>query len=336
MKLTHARASVLFALVVLVGGALWYSKGTDTTGYSDTDSTFNVAYWTKQFERKDPTAVFAEFKKRNESAPFDRQHLSAHVMGDLIYATLGVEGVAVCDATFSFGCYHGFFARAISEGGEARVKELDTACVTAFGPLGTGCQHGIGHGVLEYVGYDRVNDALALCKQTTQAAPLLGCATGVFMEFNAPLTGVGTGLVPKQRELTPETMYEPCPTVPAEFRPACYYQLGQIIATNLHDDLPNVEHICGTLAGESRSRCFLGVGEGLTYRANYQGEKVKEQCGTFSESGDELSCRAGASWALYAEPTHRGEASVLCAYASTSQTNTCLALADLTEGQTGH
>jgi hypothetical protein len=253
-------------------------------------------------------------------------------MGELIYGAEGIGGIAVCDASFGFGCYHGFFGRAISEGGEVRIAELDAACVDAFGPLGTGCQHGIGHGVLEYVGYDRVNDALALCGKTTQIAPLLGCASGVFMEYNSPLMNIGDNLVPSARPVTQETIYEPCEDVPSEHQPVCYYQLGEWIAPQYASDPSRVDGICGKLAGAMREYCFLGAGAGAAPYLHYSLEESRTWCAHFG-GGDERSCRAGISWALYADLNHRPEAARACAHEDASWENACRAFGDLTQGK---
>ncbi len=331
-----ARTLIIALLALaLVAVAVFASHSASRASYSDEDPAYNSTYWKERIAKDGAKSAYGEFKERNQKAPYARQHLSAHVMGELIYEAEGVAAIAACDADFGFGCYHGFFGRAVSEGGDTRVKELDAACVAAYGSLGTGCQHGIGHGILEYVGYDRVNDALALCSQTTEPSPLLGCASGVFMEYNAPLVGAGAGLAPSSRSLEEATIYEPCDTAPVAYQESCYYQLGQWLAPKLPNDLAKVGSVCAGLSGANSARCFMGAGEGVTYTERNDRSAARDACATFAKGEDERSCSAGVSWALFANGS-RAEAAAACAYPDEAATKRCLALSDLTGGLDPH
>lgn len=328
--------AALLTLLVL-GGAYMSMRGAlFGVAYDAEDPTYNVAYWEARIAKNGAEAAFSEFKERNRLASDTRQHLSAHVMGELIFAARGTEGIAVCDAEFGFGCYHGFFGRAISEGGEASIPELDAACVAAFGPLGSGCQHGIGHGVLEYVGYENVTKALELCEGTTRPSPLLGCPSGVFMEYNTPLVGAGDGLVPSSRAVTAETVYEPCTSVPSAFQGSCYFQLGQWLAPSLSEDLGKLGRICTNLPTNARMHCFLGAGEGVAFLSRYDVTSSRALCASFTEGEDELSCRAGVSWALFSTKAGGALVKEACAYEDDAKEARCLSLGDLTEGLDPH
>jgi len=324
-------------LVLALLGAAWFlwSHLGSKTAYSDSDPALNQAYWSEQFATRDAKAVYDEFKRRNEAAPLERQHLAAHPVGELIYETLGIDGIAICDNSFGFGCFHGFFGRAVGEAGADRVAELDAACVAAYGPLGTGCQHGIGHGVLEYVGYDRVNDALALCGKTTESVPLLGCASGVFMEYHTPLAGSSDGLVPTQRSVSEAMTYEPCTTVPDKYRPSCYYQIGEWVASAAPEP-EIIEAVCTGLSGSDRENCYLGVGGIIGFHAGYDVDEAKKMCAAIAHAGDEVACSAGISWRMYAAPEHRSKAVLACAYDDAATKDRCLTLADLTNERPAH
>jgi len=324
---------ILTVAIVAIVALLWHPNASG--GYDENDPGYNRTYWTNEFNTKEAKAVYEEFKERNGHASSKTQHLSAHVMGELIYSALGVEGITVCDASFGFGCYHGFFGRAISEGGETRIKELDEACVAAYGELGTGCQHGIGHGVMEYVGYNRVNDALALCKETTQLVPLLGCTSGVFMEYYSPLAGVGDGLVPSVREFDETDPYQPCTTVSAEFSDSCYYQLGQWLAPKTDGEATRIGDVCSSLSEHNRAQCFLGAGGVITYMVEGDVTRARAVCASFGEAGD-VACRAGVSWALYADPAYRASAPAACADENSARQAQCQKLSDLTDGLEPH
>ena len=320
-------------LVVLLGAifASSFFSHRSSIAYSDTDPAYNRAYWKQEIANLGPAKAYTLFKQENAKAPALRQHFSSHVIGELLYEKLGIDGIAVCDSTFGFGCYHGFFGQAIASGGSERIAELDSACVKAYSSLGTGCQHGLGHGILEYAGYTRLNDALALCKKTTQLVPLLGCTSGVFMEYNTPLVSKENGAVPTTRQLDPKDPHAPCPSVPAENRASCYFELGQWYRITLGADRQKLNSLCGTLDGSDRTHCFLGLGAITVAFDGYVLPKAKAECDAFAPA-DMLSCRAGVSWSFFANPPYRAQAPEACAYPDPAKEKECLSLADLTQG----
>lgn len=324
----------LVTVVLVVWGAiaLFGLLTGGRTAYSDTDKTFNAAYWKQQLTQKDPAAVYSSFQKKNAAAPQTRQHFSAHVMGGLLADALGTKGITVCDASFGFGCFHGFFARLISSGGTALISSLDQECVAKYGPFGTGCQHGIGHGVLEYVGYTNLSKALELCKETTQKVPLLGCVTGVFMEYNTPLAGAENGLIPDRRKFDPDHPYEPCTSVAPEYQGSCYLELGHWLVSSVGTDISNLERVCGGLSGDARKYCFLGIGDVTAPMHSYSLSESTAFCDQFTETGA-LYCRAGVSWALFANPEYRPNAKAACTFTDAEKSAECQTFADLTEGQ---
>lgn len=319
---------VVLALVLLAAGGYFALHQSPKNALRD------QAYWTKKIHA-DPKAAYREFVSYNASANPTSQHFNAHLIGELLYEDLGIDGIALCDASFGFGCYHGFFGRAISEGGEARVKELDRACVDAFGPYGAGCQHGIGHGVLEYVGYGNLADALKLCGETTSFSPLLGCTSGVFMEYNSPLVGAAESLSSGNRAIDPARPYEPCDAVEAKYRPVCYQQLGAWVAPFAPFSTNSVQKLCGGLSGENRTNCFVGAGEAYAFAGQYDRTTTLGYCAAFA-APDELDCRAGLWWSFYADPTYRTRGADLCDYPDPSQAALCKRLGDLTGGLAGN
>jgi hypothetical protein len=319
---------VLLALGVVT--FLVFAKPSET--YDPSDAGYNIAFWEEVINRRGAQEAYAEFKVKNAEALLSRQHVSAHAFGEVLFATGGIEAFAACDATFGFGCYHGFFGRAIAEEGETSVKALDNACVKAYGVLGTGCQHGIGHGVLEYVGYENISEALALCKDTSQPAPLLGCTSGVFMEYNSPLVGAGAGLVPAPRVLTSETIYGPCPSVLPEYQTSCYFELGKWLVSQLSLGDERIADACEGLRGETRTHCFLGAGEGIAFFVDNDAAQGRAECANLAKGADELACSAGIAWALFSNGRGKEAAREACIYEDAGATERCKTLADLTGG----
>ncbi len=321
----------LCLLGIVIGGGYMLLASPSGSSYSDSDTAYNASYWKGQLAHSSPESTYKLFQKRNSAAPTERQHFSAHVMGGLLAEKLGPGGIAVCDASYGFGCFHGFFAKIISTGGPELIRTLDAECVKKYGPFGTGCQHGIGHGVLEYVGYTNITKALEMCTMTTQKVPLLGCVSGVFMEYNTPLAGAEKGLTPSSRAFDAAHPYEPCTSVPSEYRASCYFELGHWFGSRTSDP-DTITTLCGGLSGEPRSYCFLGVGDVTTARNTYSLAAAITFCDSFALE-DQVSCRAGASWSLFASPQYRADATAACTLAGGEVSQACLALADLTKGQ---
>lgn len=321
----------LLTLVLVAGGIAYIVSGGagERLSYSDTDPGYNASYWEQELRTRQPKEVYASFRTQNQQAPQERQHFAAHVIGKLIAEKLHTEGISLCDASFGFGCYHGFFGQLIGAEGISTITELDAECVEAFGPLGTGCQHGIGHGLLEYVGYDRINEALELCDMTTKVAPLLGCSSGVFMEFHTRLGEATPEILPAGRQFDPANPYSPCTEVREDDQDACYYELGLWFEMEFHDDYQKMNQLCTALPDRARTHCFLGVGSNVAPLEHYSLESILAACATFGTQ-DELACRAGASWSFYADPTYRELADDACAYPDSKTQQECHALADLT------
>lgn len=336
MKLIQTIAGAIFLLSVLgyAGYLLYQNSALERIEYSDTDPSFNKDYWTAQIKLHGTSEAYASFKERNQKATTLRQHFSAHVFGSLIAEEDGAKGVTVCDNTFNFGCYHGLFAQLIAEGGTSYIKMLDEACIKEFGTPG-GCQHGIGHGIIEYVGYQNLEEALELCKNTTQHVPLIGCTSGVFMAYNTPLETSGDVLSTTIRDLDPKNPLAPCTEVKSEYQESCYYERGQWAFSRWNSDTSKMFAACNMLHGENRNLCFEGIGMLGTGYYNYDMEKIYALCSAFPRP-DEVACTAGISWSFFADPLHRNGADAICNMGTVAEQETCLRLADLTQERAKH
>ncbi|MBY0111044.1 hypothetical protein K2Y00_03545 [Patescibacteria group bacterium] len=320
---------VILTIAILVIGGILFGSRFFGPQYDPQDEAYNASYWSYSIQRSGAPSAYQEFLVRNSSTDSTRQHLAAHVFGEVLFKIEGEEGISVCDAQFGFGCYHGFFGRAISEGGVESIARLDAACVKTHGTLGTGCQHGVGHGILEYVGYDALDEALALCAETTQLTSRLGCTSGVFMEYNSPLAGISDGLVPTTRALDPLNLYEPCNEVEEKYKESCFHELGAWVLSH-HADAARAG-FCEGIEGRGRESCFVGMGSAIAHKVGPYPTQGIEMCAMFGEN-DMRSCRAGLSWGFFTVPETRLHALEACGYTEETQKNACLRLGDLTEG----
>ncbi len=278
-------------------------------------------HWQEQISALGPAGAYDKFKREYSKVHFSAQHLAAHVMGELIYETVGLPGLAICDPAFAFGCYHSFFGRAIAEKGEDIVKELDRQCVSRLGPGYTGCQHGIGHGLMEYFGSRRLAEALRECERTTVIHPLLGCTSGVFMEYNTPIV-IGEQTSQSLRELSPDPL-DPCPSLQENFRPSCYFEL----AAWWHNyvDYGEMGRLCARLdAASVREACFLGIGYIVVPFNEYRIKPSKTDCQKMPTSDGGVLCRAGAWWSYFAVPEQRSLADDMCADLTALERSRCL------------
>ena len=308
---------LVIVLVALCGVFVYFSQS--SISYSLDDPAYNKEYWNQEINRTGPVNAYKAFLEKLKEESYTRTHFSAHAMGQALFERQGMRGIAVCDGSFDFGCYHGFSLRAIAQGGKSALLELDTACTQSFGPL-SGCKHGLGHGLLEYVGHSHIDRALEMCKTFVyQPVPLLGCTSGVFMEYLTPLLVVE----PVSRAFDPANPYTPCTEVDEEFRASCYFELGQWLRRTEGVDYGA---LCGALTEDYARYCFLGIGVDLV-RGWKDSETLIQKCARY-EKEHEFSCRAGASWALI----YDGASNSVCEYSDVALTEECKKTADLTEG----
>lgn len=303
------------------------SQGTAPTAV---DAVQEQERWSQRIREAGAEESYKEFKQLYANSNFGTQHTAAHIFGPILYETVGIRGITICDSSFSFGCYHGFFGAALSDKGLSIVTDLDKACVEKYGPYGTGCQHGIGHGLLEYMGYGNLVKALEACKLTTQKNLLHGCTSGVFMENNVPLTLGDQTARTETRKLNPNNPYEPCTDIPERFRESCYYELGQWWDKVYEKDYGTLGRLCGNIEKEAyREDCYLGVGNVVAPSTLYNIAQAIDLCEKMPDPEGKLICRAGASWSFFAEPKYRELAPSMCDGVQPYRDYSCTQKADI-------
>lgn len=267
-------------------------------------------FWSQRIDKVGATQAYDEFKEEYKDLNFGKQHALSHLFGVLLYNKNGPSGVAVCDSTFAFGCYHSFFGKAISLNGVAIVQELDKACVAKWGVKGLGCPHGIGHGLLSYFGEENLLDALEVCSTLSWKEPIGGCTSGVFMEYNFRTMADPSNL--KMREVGDNVHY-PCDIVPEKFLQACYFEQPQWWEKVLAENYDLIGRLCEEIVDRPASEaCFRGTGNTIGPSTQYDVRETIARCGRMPSRDSEILCRQGASWSFYAEPSKRELASEVC------------------------
>ncbi|MBI2108575.1 MAG: hypothetical protein HYT93_00135 [Parcubacteria group bacterium] len=329
MKFQSEKNIIIF-LVIISGIFFLYNKnipeffvGTplgpqlSNIGNSREDLQIKRDHWKSRINEIGPESAYSEFLQTYNHMNFEKQHTFAHIMGELLYEKVGVNGLAICDKSFAFGCFHGFFTGAISKEGIGVIAKLDNACLKKFGPYGTGCQHGIGHGILEHVGPDSLVKGLEACRFTTQIeSSHFGCTSGVFMEYNTQTIFTRDNVYQKVRDLKEQNPFEPCNTlVPSKFKNSCYFEISAWWMQVFNKDHIKVGQLCQMIQGEEyRKSCYLGFGTVSAHLAQYNVSDAIKICKETSGGNieAELLCRASASWSFWAMPGHKQESLALC------------------------
>jgi hypothetical protein len=264
---------------------------------------------------KGGVAAYAQMKSAYQERTFDDRHNVAHLLGEALYDHGGIKNISVCDDDFDFGCYHGFLSEAIASEGKPVIAKLDGICATTSAP--STCQHGIGHGILEYHGHTKLIEALEACTLTNQPDPLAGCTGGVFMEYNVPLTSDEKGgFIMQARPLTEEGAYAPCTTLPQAFRTSCYRELPQWrghVNGKENADITHAGELCADIPQtEERRACFIGLAGIIPSTSGYQANKTIELCNLMPTVETRSECLADSTWLFVISADDRDGARQVC------------------------
>ncbi len=312
---------LVITLMAITGGA--YLLTTDIASQDSAAASIaeREAHRRERIQAIGGFAAYRELTDEIATHPPEEQHVAAHTFGAALYAVEGTRGLAVCDAQFSFGCFHEFLGRAIADLGLASVGDLNDACREALGEQSLSCQHGIGHGLVAHVGYEdsELERSLRICRDLPFNDPIGGCYGGVFMEYNlrtmleqAPLRE-GTDLM------------QPCASLETEYARACYFWqpqwwLQRTIAfegkeKNSTEAFSEIGRHCKRAGDETLQRsCFEGIGNIATEAADFDGARTAELCDAVSsELLPRLYCRSIAANSLHTGGAgKKGNADIVC------------------------
>lgn len=260
--------------------------------------------WKGEIEQQGGEKAYASFLAQVQSRSHINPHDQAHAFGEALYEVEGLEGLKACDPSFEFGCYHSFFGVAVHAEGIETLPKFDEACKDKYGDFNLPCQHGIGHGVLVYTDYDKLEEALDLC-DTIATLPTGGCSSGVFMEYNFHTMDESTqGYL---REAT-DNLYEPCDTLPERYRASCYFEQVQWWQNIFNNDFKKIGELCSVLKDEEASylACYNGIGNYVAAHAEFEQETILALCAEMPDQETQGYCHEGASWLV--KPGADGEA----------------------------
>ena len=192
------------------------------------------------------------------------------------------------------------------------LKKFNQFCIDKYGTEVDPCQHGIGHGLMVYIGYENLAEALDFCHDIQKPVKLPdGCTGGVFMEYNFDTMGNAMGIARGQRALG-ESLYEPCDKLPAKYQPSCYYEQVDWWEKILDSDWQKISGLCGELSSdkENLNACYGAVGHYAVSGNDYDIDVVIGVCGAMPTAEIVYLCSERA--AMFIAPDNLSGAYRLC------------------------
>lgn len=236
--------------------------------------------------------AYKDFKSVYRESPPFFQHSYMHVIGSLIYEVAGLKGLVYCDDSFMFGCFHGFFGDAFSKGLED-LHTMDNYCIQSYGEKEGACQHGMGHGILVYLGLDKIKEALDVCSGLRWKYKIGGCDAGVYMEYN--FSNV-THSVQKIRELDLDNPNYPCNELKIEDQYGCYFAQADWWESVYASDYKKIGELCEELNPDNKEACYLGTGNVALQSSRFEIERTINKCNAVESEYGKVLCKAAARW----------------------------------------
>lgn len=298
-----------------------------------TDTAFFLkekSLYEKRLREEEPNEIYKDLLTKYAGAKSDNQHRIAHIFGQILYFSQGSSGIGVCDSSFAFGCYHGFFNEALKKDGIESVQEMDQQCIKKFGEFNLGCQHGIGHGLAEYFGPNKINEALDICNSLQWKHQLMGCSGGVFMEATMPtlvdIPGAVSVKIPDGNN-----PYTPCNKVKS-FIPECYYSLGIFFIRAYPHDPYQALKLCSEITNKFNKKiCLMGAGNAIIADKRQNIDQAIKKCQMSPNKESEIACRSGAGWILFASQSTRQKSTDMCSGLNEDDASICIRETNLLE-----
>ena len=274
---------IFLCVVLVVDATAYFHRASPRTAvsYSSSNLAIDKARYKALLNILGPQKTYAMFKKDFANKP-RLSHQAMHFMGDLLYdyylqKGMALEGLTTCDSTFDYGCYHQYIARLLLDHGLSVLNAVDKICIEKNA---LDCGHGIGHGLIEFLGPARLADALKACK-TLSGRDISTCSSGAFMDYNIPLA-IGPNLQVVPRTLDKNNPVSPCDKsfIPIDFRAECYFQLPHWWFQFADVSPRQIGQWCLLAPQIYQEKCFLGMGVDLPGRESYNVQKILSDCKT--------------------------------------------------------
>lgn len=297
MKKTHFKLPLFISLITLI--LLLSYFGFTKTPVKKTlpqTTTKEFVQYKEQILTVGGKQAYQEFKKKNQLLKTNIQHNFAHVFGEALYSSLGLSGIRVCDSDFNYGCYHSVIGNALAREGLEKVAEINQQCSSTTDFLK--CQHGIGHGIIAYLGYeyDNLEQALTICDSLKNRDHIGGCFTGIFMEYNFQ-TMLSEDA--KVRHFDEKSPLYPCNKLAVNFQDPCFYEQAnwwlQVLPGDLKQKTIQIDQYCRDLPGGQRDACYSGLGIHYPSYTNWNSKASLAGCLLIQDRNSQLLCIYGVA-----------------------------------------
>ncbi len=234
-----------------------------------------------------------------------RAHDLMHFLGGLIFQERALQGLSLCDATFAFGCYHGFTEAALA-GSIDRLGELARACGT-LGAEGSGpwasCIHGTGHGVATHYASTDLTSALGACDTLGVGASY--CHDGVFMEFSFT--------APPSFYRSEDPLF-PCTAIPAQYQQACARNQPKVLQHRFGFSRRSIADACTREPASIADPCIDALGFAAANESQGSTEYVVRACRELPTTLLVAQCVSAAAGEFVFQnfPNWQGAASSMC------------------------
>lgn len=216
--------------------------------------------------------------------PHIETHALGHAIGYVLYEQQGPTGMRYCTHDFTNACAHSVLIQTFIENGAQALSDIANVCKEIPGGAASypTCFHGVGHGILAYLGYDYEN-AVSRCTEVEDAvrasdpngaSGISGqCVGGATMELIQGNHDKGAWEAQKGKYLSDADLLSPCNAsfMPDTARPFCYsYLTGRFLrasgakgGTPSPEAYPKAFSYCEKIPKSSiadREGCYGGFG----------------------------------------------------------------------------
>ncbi len=256
--------------------------------------------WSSYLQKVGPDRAYEAFKEVYEGSSYPLRHAMMHMMGDVLYENIGVDGFSVCDDAFGYGCYHQLYIAAFANEGTSILNMLAKLCMTKEGASRGFCTHGIGHGAVEAYGNNEsaLVRALGVCTsiEKTMQNSIGQCLDGAFMQYQNPREAEETRPID---QAVPSRLCDS--VVSEEFQFHCYLSLARWWLGASNNDYDLASRLCSGVPGSFQPPCYRGIGveafilNGFDPDGKTEVGETLEMCGRINEEIGRSYCRVGAA-----------------------------------------
>lgn len=289
-----------------------------------------IIHYKNQINTLGSAKAYDDFKKNNRILTPALQHNTAHIFGEALYSSAGLDGITVCDSEFNYGCYHSLIGNALAKEGLEKITNINYSCTKTKDFLK--CQHGIGHGIVAFLGYqyDNLKQALAICDSLHGRDPIGGCFTGVFMEYNFQTMLADDAQI---RDFNKTTPLFPCSDLSVNFQDPCLYEQAnwwlQVLPGSFSERIGRIDQYCNGLSESQQEACYSGLGIHIPAHTNWDNQKTVEACQIVKNEVLQSICIYSAASDFSSRPEFASRAIKICNSVPFNEKQTCYARAGI-------